>query len=170
MNLYLLALGSNQRHHVLGSPTSILRHAIDALEMDDIDVFSAAQILNNPPVGPSNREFANSAALVVSSLEPPEMLERIQAIEAHFGRQRRGQPWRARTLDIDVILWSGGIWQSSSPALTIPHPRFRERDFVLGPSCQIAPKMRDPLSGLTIEQLQFRFLQAKPLDRGAKPA
>jgi 2-amino-4-hydroxy-6-hydroxymethyldihydropteridine diphosphokinase len=170
MHLYLLALGSNQRHHLLGSPASILRHAIEALEMNDIDVFSAAPISTSRPVGPSNREFANTAALVVSSLEPPEMLARIHAIETHFGRQRRGQAWRARTLDIDLILWSGGIWESSSPALAIPHPRFRERGFVLAPCCQIAAKMRDPLSGLTIEQLQFRFLQAKPLDRSAKPA
>src|SRR3546814_4583193 len=58
-------------------------------------------------------------ALVASSLDPPAMLDRLQAIEAAFGR-RTGQRWSARTLDLDILLWSGGIW--SDDRLVIPHP------------------------------------------------
>jgi 2-amino-4-hydroxy-6-hydroxymethyldihydropteridine diphosphokinase len=58
-------------------------------------------------------------------------------------------------LDLDIVLWSGGAW--ASPGLTIPHPRFRTRQFVLGPAASIAPTWRDPLSGLTLRQLAYRL-------------
>jgi len=169
-HLYLIALGSNQKHPLLGAPASILGHAIDALEMEDIDVFTAAQIVTSNPIGASRRTYANSAVLLVSKLEPADMLSRLQAIELHFGRKRLGQKWRARTLDLDIILWSGGIFSSGNPPISIPHPHFRDRGFVLGPASEIAPKMTDPITGLTLAQLQYRFLHPKPLDRRAKPA
>ncbi|MEE9434860.1 MAG: 2-amino-4-hydroxy-6-hydroxymethyldihydropteridine diphosphokinase [Sphingorhabdus sp.] len=169
-HLYLIALGSNERCRHLGNPQKIVRHALDALEMPDIDVFVSSPIIPSHPLGPSRREYANAAALIVSPLDPPRLLSRLQAVEAHFGRNRRGQKWRARTLDIDIILWSGGIWTSSSPPLAIPHPEFHGRGFVLEPAAKIAGTMRDPLTGLTIRQLHSRFLHPKPLDRRAKPA
>ena len=169
-HLYLIALGSNQRHPLLGAPPAILRHAIDALEMDDIDVFTVAPIIHSLPIGPSQRKYANSAALLVSNLEPAELLQRLHSVEAHFGRKRLGQQWAARTLDLDIILWSGGILSSENPSLAIPHPQFRQRGFVLGPASKIAPKMVDPITGLTLAQLQYRFLHPKPLDPSANPA
>jgi 2-amino-4-hydroxy-6-hydroxymethyldihydropteridine diphosphokinase len=92
--------------------------------------------------------------LVASALAPPDMLALLQAVEREFGRKRRGQRWRARTLDLDIVLWSGGIWVS--PDLAIPHPAFRERAFVLTPAALIAPRWRDPLTGLTLRQLAAR--------------
>src|SRR3546814_9836046 len=98
------------------------------------DVFSS-----DLPLGPSRRRYANAVALVASKLSPPEMLGRLQEIEARFGR-RTGQRWSARTLDLDILLWSGGAW--SDGALTIPHPAMTQRAFVLGPLRAIVPEWR----------------------------
>jgi 2-amino-4-hydroxy-6-hydroxymethyldihydropteridine diphosphokinase len=142
-----------------------LAQAIDALEMPGIDVFTVSSIMSSAPVGPSQRRYANAAAILSSSLSPDKLLLRLHNIEAHFGRVRHGQKWRSRVLDLDIILWSGGIHISNNPALSIPHISMRERSFVLGPANNIAPDWRDPISNLTISQLFHRLNRAKPLDR-----
>jgi 2-amino-4-hydroxy-6-hydroxymethyldihydropteridine diphosphokinase len=165
--LYLVALGSNQRHSLVGSPHKILESVIAALEMPDISVFKQSRITTSRPVGPSQRTFANSAAILYSSLSPAELLFELQQVEIHFGRTKRGRKWRERTLDIDILLWSGGIWASDTPNLAIPHIYLQERDFVLSPASEIAGEWRDPLSNLTIKQLFYRLMHPKPLDRRA---
>lgn len=134
------------------------------MEMDDLDVFTQSPILDSPPIGPSRRTYANGAAVVATSLSPPDLLARLHDIEAHFGRRRLGQRWGARVLDLDIVLWSGGIWASDRPTLAIPHLAMRHRDFVLTPAALIAPDWRDPVSGLSLRQLQSRLRRAKPLD------
>jgi 2-amino-4-hydroxy-6-hydroxymethyldihydropteridine diphosphokinase len=166
--LYLIALGSNQRMPHIGGPADIVEQAFAALETHDIDVFAASSIIVSRPVGPSMRRYANAAAVVATQLDPPALLECLQQIEAHFGRARRGQPWQARTLDLDIILWSGGIWASAAPALAIPHIQLRRRAFVLAPAAEIAPDWHDPLTGLSIRQIFHRFNRAKPLDHRHK--
>lgn len=150
---YLLALGSNLRHVRYGDPRRILRAASDALEKR-VAILARAPFIASAPVGPSQRRYANSAVLVETGLNPPDLLAVTQGIEQDFGRKRRGQPWRARTLDIDIILWSGGKW--GDDVLKIPHPHFREREFVLAPAAAIAPQWREPVSWLTIRQLAYR--------------
>jgi 2-amino-4-hydroxy-6-hydroxymethyldihydropteridine diphosphokinase len=162
--LYLIGLGSNQSLPLVGRPHQILDQAIAALEMDDIDVFAQSATISSAPLGPSRRQYANAAAIVSTKLTPPELLRRLQHIEHHFGRTWRGQPWQARTLDLDIVLWSEGIWAESDPHLAIPHPALRNRNFVLTPAAMIAPDWRDPVTGLTIRQLQTRFNRPKRLD------
>src|SRR3546814_8744578 len=101
----------------------------------------------------------NAVALVASPLDPPAMLIRLKAIEAAFGR-RIGQRWGARTLDLDILLWSGGAW--SDDRLTIPHPAMAERPFVLGPLTRIAPGWRHPLAARSIRQLATTLARAQP--------
>jgi 2-amino-4-hydroxy-6-hydroxymethyldihydropteridine diphosphokinase len=143
----------------------IIGQAVAALECNDVDVFAQSPIILTTAVGPSRRRFANAAAIISTSLPPPELLALLHAIELHFGRTRTGQRWRARTLDLDILLWSGGIWVSDAPSLAIPHAAMRERNFVLGPATAIAPDWRDPLTGRSIQQLFHRLNRAKPLDR-----
>jgi 2-amino-4-hydroxy-6-hydroxymethyldihydropteridine diphosphokinase len=112
-------------------------------------------VISSRPLGPSLRTYANAVALVECSLDPPELLERLHAIEAAFGRCRRGQAWRERVLDLDIALWEHGFWADGS--LVVPHRCFRERRFVLGPAAEVAPGWRDPLSGLTLRQLAARL-------------
>lgn len=151
---YIVALGSNMRLSGIGGPRAVLDAAIDALAELELQVLAVSPIIASAPVGPSQRRYANAAMLVASPLSPPNMLTLLQAVERDFGRKRRGQSWRARTLDLDIVLWTGGIWVS--PDLAIPHPAFRERPFVLAPVAKIAPRWRDPLTGLTLRQLAAR--------------
>ncbi|MBN8843448.1 MAG: 2-amino-4-hydroxy-6-hydroxymethyldihydropteridine diphosphokinase [Sphingomonadales bacterium] len=163
--LYAIGLGSNRRHARFGDPRRILLAALDALEGDDIEPVDVSPIITSDPIGPSLRRYANAVALVASPLAPFEMLERLQEIEAEFGR-RSGQRWSARTLDLDILLWSGGAW--SAPDLTIPHPAMTSRAFVLGPLRAIAPDWRHPLSARTVRQMAARLIRPKPVDRNAE--
>ncbi|MFM5932215.1 MAG: 2-amino-4-hydroxy-6-hydroxymethyldihydropteridine diphosphokinase [Novosphingobium sp.] len=158
---YLIALGSNQRHPRLGDPRRVLDAALVALDVQGITRVAASPIVPSAPVGPSQRRYANAAALVESRLDPPQMLARLQAVEALFGRKRQGQPWRARVLDLDIVLWSGGAY--SVPGLTVPHVHFRDRTFVLGPARHVAPHWRDPITGLSLRHLYCRLTRPRPL-------
>src|SRR3546814_14050342 len=128
--LYAIGLVSNRRHARHGDPRAVLLAALAALESDDIEAVDASPIVASDPLGPSRRRYANAVALVASSLDPPAMLDRLQAIEAAFGR-RTGQRWSPRPLDPDLLLWSGGLW--SDDRLVIPTPTMADRPSVLGP-------------------------------------
>ncbi|WP_373489107.1 2-amino-4-hydroxy-6-hydroxymethyldihydropteridine diphosphokinase [Blastomonas sp.] len=156
---YLIALGSNRRHHLVGSPARVLAAALIALAAEDIDVLAASPLVTTRPIGPSRRSYINGAAVIRCGLWPDELLTLLKHIEASFGA-RRGQRWAARTLDLDIILWSGGRWQSRAPDLVVPHRLFRERGFVLGPARVVAPGWRDPCTRLTIRQLHTRLTRA----------
>jgi 2-amino-4-hydroxy-6-hydroxymethyldihydropteridine diphosphokinase len=146
-HLYLVALGSNMRHARFTQPDRVVRAALNGLTR----VIATSRIIASRPVGPSLRTYANCVAVLESDMEPREMLDTLQAMETAFGRKRRGSRWRARPLDLDIILWSGGCWRDT--ALTIPHPEFRSRPFVLAPAREVAQRWRDPVSGKTIAQL-----------------
>lgn len=134
-----------------------------SIEAAGLRIIAAAPIITSAPLGPSRRHYANGAVLVESTLAPDALLDILQGLERAFGRRRRGARWQARVLDLDIVLWDGGWW--GSPALTIPHPLFRERAFVLGPAARIAPDWGDPLSGLTLRQLNARLTARRALPR-----
>lgn len=160
---YLIALGSNRPGRA-GRPRAVLRAALARLPGR---VAAVSPMIDSAPLGPSIRRYANAAALVESALAPPAMLAALKAIERDFGR-RRGRRWGARVLDLDIILWSGGIWRS--PGLDIPHRAFRTRAFVLGPAASIAPRWRDPATRLTMTQLAARLARPRPVDpRSRRP-
>lgn len=154
---YAIALGSNRRHGRHGAPHRVVVAALDAI--GQVTAHSRTHV--TPPLGPSSRRFANAAALIESDEMPADLLARLKRIERDFGR-RPGRRWAARVLDLDIVLWSGGAW--SGDGLTIPHPAFRSRDFVLTPLAEIVPAWRDPLTGLSIRHLARRLRRAKPVD------
>lgn len=156
---YLIALGSNRRHHRFGPPVRVLDAAMVALAAADVDVLALAPASQSRPIGPSQRTYANSAALIQTGLAPDALLALLKMIEARFGT-RRGQRWSARTLDLDIIWWSGGTWRSHHPELIVPHTAFRQRHFVLRPAAMIAPRLRDPITGRSIAQLLHRLTRA----------
>lgn len=163
---YAIALGSNRPHHHHGGPRRVLAAALKALDGHGLHLSACSPILATPPIGPSRRTFANAAALIETGLTPPELLRRLKRIERDFGR-RNGQRWGERTLDLDIILWSGGAWRGRH--ITVPHLAFRQRAFVLNPLASIAPHWRDPHSALTVRQLLARLKKPKPVDPGPKP-
>jgi 2-amino-4-hydroxy-6-hydroxymethyldihydropteridine diphosphokinase len=142
---YAIALGSNRpgRH---GPPARELAAALAMLA----PLSAVSPILHSDALGPSKRRYANAMAILETGESPPELLARLKDIERSFGR-RPGVRWGARVIDLDIILWSGGAW--SGPGLTIPHPAFRQRGFVLVPLATIAPGWRDPLTGRSVRQL-----------------
>lgn len=126
-----------------------------------IRLVATSRIVTSRPIGPSRRSYANAAAVIETTLTPPTLLAYLKQIERAFGRRDSGQRWAARVLDLDIILWSGGIW--ASKGLGIPHPEFAQRSFVLHPAIQIAAKWRDPLTGRTIRQLRARLDRSRPI-------
>jgi 2-amino-4-hydroxy-6-hydroxymethyldihydropteridine diphosphokinase len=160
---YLIALGSNQRHPLLGSPREVVAAAADLIDETLGKVQARSPIIDSAPVGPSQRRYANGALVLKTRLSPVELLAALQWLESQLGRVRRGQRWRARVIDLDVVLWSGGV--VVEPHLQVPHPLFRQRDFVLGPAAAIAPAWRDPLTGLSLAHLHARLTRRRPLPR-----
>jgi 2-amino-4-hydroxy-6-hydroxymethyldihydropteridine diphosphokinase len=152
---YILALGSNRRHPRHGAPARVVAAAMAAL-----DPVARSRIISSRPIGPSQRAYANAAVLIESDLTPPGLLEHLKAIERDFGRRASGQRWSARVLDLDIILWSGGIW--ADEWLIIPHPAYRLRSFVLGPLCDVAPQWRDPLTRFSALQLKACLDRKRP--------
>nr|WP_166180656.1 2-amino-4-hydroxy-6-hydroxymethyldihydropteridine diphosphokinase [Altererythrobacter segetis] len=160
---YLIALGSNQRHPRFGPPRQVLAAALERMAAEGLRVTAAAPVIETAPIGPSIRRYANSAAVIETSLDREALLALLKRIERDFGRRPGGQRWRARVLDLDLVLWSGGPYASAD--LTIPHPLFRTRAFVLTPAATIAPAWRDPITGLTVRQLHARLTGPRPLPK-----
>ena len=77
-------------------------------------------------------------------------IDGVFALEPRVRQDERG--WFTRTLDLDLILYDDAIIDEA-PSLIVPHPRFRERRFVLGPLAEIAPDWHDPVTGKTVEEL-----------------
>jgi 2-amino-4-hydroxy-6-hydroxymethyldihydropteridine diphosphokinase len=122
-------------------------------------VVAVSRFFATAPVGPSSRRFANAALILDSAESPRALLDRLKRIERDFGR-RPGRRWGARVIDLDIVLWSGGVW--ADPVLTVPHRAFRARRFVLDPLAALVPAWRDPVTGLTVRQLLAR---ARAVDR-----
>ncbi|HET9195195.1 MAG TPA: 2-amino-4-hydroxy-6-hydroxymethyldihydropteridine diphosphokinase [Vicinamibacterales bacterium] len=140
-----IALGSN-----VGDRGATLQSAITRLQSILSGIRSSA-FLDTPYVGDDVQPpVLNGAVTGVTALDAHALLERLLAIEQEFGRTRPygGAP---RTLDLDLILYGGMV--IDEPGLIVPHPRFRERRFVLEPLAEIAPDWRDPVTGQTVLEL-----------------
>lgn len=156
-HLYAIALGSNRPHGRHGRPPQVVLAALAELDRR-FGLFDASPILLNRASGRAGRDFANAVAVVESDLEPPVLLAELKRIEREFGR-RPGRRWRARVLDLDIALWSGGRFRSRR--LTIPHPRLPERAFVLQPLLAVAPAWRVE-GARTVTHLAHRLARAHP--------
>ena len=149
--LYAIAIGSNRPHGRFGRPAGVVEAAIARLDQE-FSLFDASPIVLNAAHGGAGRDFANTVALVESSLEPPEMLLQLKRLEREFGR-RPGRRWGPRVLDLDLVLWSGGKFRSRR--LTVPHPELARRSFVLQPLSAIAPGWR--IGPVTVRHLAERL-------------
>jgi 2-amino-4-hydroxy-6-hydroxymethyldihydropteridine diphosphokinase len=92
----------------------------------------------------------NGVVVGETTLSARALLEHLLAIEEFFGRTRP-YPGAPRTLDLDLILYGNEV--IDEPGLVVPHPRFRDRFFVLAPLAEVAPDLRDPVTGRTVEEL-----------------
>lgn len=140
-----IALGSN-----LGDRERTLGDAVDALR-EHVASLRVSTFHDTEPVGVGLQpRFLNAAVTGETSLSAPDLLNTLLDIERRFGRERP-RPGAPRTLDLDLILYGDAV--IDEPGLVVPHPRFRDRAFVLAPLAEIAPDWKDPVTGRTVRKL-----------------
>jgi 2-amino-4-hydroxy-6-hydroxymethyldihydropteridine diphosphokinase len=146
MPLIAIAFGSN-----LGDRRAHLGWAIDRLSAHLLNL-RASSLVETEPVGvlAPQPNYLNAAVVGESSLTPADLMRVLLALERERGRVRTS-PGAPRTLDLDLILYGDSI--IDEPDLVVPHPRFRERRFVLEPLAEIAGEWTDPVTGKTIRTL-----------------
>jgi 2-amino-4-hydroxy-6-hydroxymethyldihydropteridine diphosphokinase len=141
-----LSLGSN-----MGDRAAMLRRALESLPGIGVEVIRTSSVYETEPMELREQNwFLNLVAECRTDLFPLQLLRRLKKIELALGR-RRTVPKGPRSIDIDIILY--GRIVMSTPALDIPHPRFRDRRFVLAPLAELAPDLRDPVTKRTIADL-----------------
>ena len=173
----LVALGSNLPNSTL-TPFDVIEKAYRLLENESVNILLKSAFYKTPafPLG-CGPDFVNAAVKLKTSLPPRALLNHFHDVETDLGRSRSTR-WEARTCDIDLIDYNGGVlpdhptfrhWYSLSPQqqqkvapdeLILPHPRMSERGFVLQPLSDIAPDWVHPVLGQSVREL----LEALPPD------
>jgi 2-amino-4-hydroxy-6-hydroxymethyldihydropteridine diphosphokinase len=147
----LVALGANLGH----APKTVRQALVDLGRMPATRVESTSFLYRSAPYEAQGPDFINAVARIATGLTAPDLLVALQALEAAAGRER---PYlnAPRTLDLDLIYYGQAC--VDSPALTVPHPRWQERAFVLLPLAEVAPERVTPemlasVAGQLIERL-----------------
>jgi len=145
----LVALGANVPSPA-GQPAETLLAALRELAQCGITIEKQSGFYRNPAwPDPRDPPFINAVARINTELSPAALLDLLHQVEARFGRTRH-IPNAPRTLDLDLLDYNGFI-QDGPPSL--PHPRMKDRAFVLVPLKDVAPDWRDPVSGQSVTDL-----------------
>jgi 2-amino-4-hydroxy-6-hydroxymethyldihydropteridine diphosphokinase len=154
--MIFIALGANLPSARFGPPRATLEAALAALGDMGLDVVRRSRWYESTAVPPSDQpNFVNGVAAVETELGPEDVLARLHAVEAEFGRERRVR-WEARVVDLDLIAYDDlvkGRAATQMKELVLPHPRMQERLFVLKPLAEIAPEWRHPVLGKTAAEM-----------------
>lgn len=137
-----VGIGSN-----LGEREATIARALDLLhDPPSIRVERLATVRETDPVGVADQPpFLNTAALVLTTLAPRELLDRLLAVERQLGRTRDGRRWGPRKIDLDLLLYDDVVLDE--PGLALPHPRVHERRFALEPLYELDPRLVVPGRG-----------------------
>jgi len=139
-----------------------------AARLGPLDV---APLYRTGPVSPVPQpDFLNTAAAGRTAVAPEEALALARELERAAGRDPERGParpaaerWGPRPLDVDLLVWGGLV--SADPELTLPHPRLRERAFVLVPLAEVAPDLHVPPDGATVAELLARLGEIEGVER-----
>lgn len=147
-----VALGSNlgDRHEHMRWACERLGRLLTGIRPSSVIETPPFEVPDPDAQGP----YLNAALTGATTLSAEQLLAELQALEAERGRARTHRN-AARTLDLDLILFGDAVLDQ--PALTVPHPRFRERAFVLAPLAEVAGDWIDPVTGLTVTALLQRL-------------
>ena len=153
--LAYVGLGSN-----LDDPMAQINHAFEQLgKIEDTNLESRSSLYRSAPFGSVEQpDFINAVACLSSALEPEALLQELHDIERSSGR-KRGVRWGPRTLDLDLLVF--GSQEIDQEGITLPHPGIGERNFVLLPLMEIAPKLIIPglgcVSDITVDRNEPRI-------------
>tara|TARA_E500000178_G_scaffold310740_1_gene326100 strand:- start:17590 stop:18102 length:513 start_codon:yes stop_codon:yes gene_type:complete len=134
MSTAFIALGSN-----LCNPVSQVEKALYSIEAHDaITLEKVSAFYESLAVGPGVQgNYCNAVAKITTLLSAQKLLEALQKVEKHQGRQR-GKKWAARTLDLDILMYDELVITRGK--LLLPHPRMHQRAFVLKPLSDLLTK------------------------------
>ena len=153
------SLGSN-----LGDRYSNLSESVSLIESHVGEIKSISSIYKNLAQGFIGDYFYNCCVKVLTSYKPSELIDIILSIEKTIGRKiRNTQKYESRKIDIDIILYDDLIVEEKN--LTIPHPRYTQRSFVLVPLLEIDNKLVDPKSKIMIKELIGDISSEEILDK-----
>lgn len=159
---YFLNIGSN-----LGNRRLNLSRAVAALERE-FGYFEISKTVESKPWGfDSTNLFLNAAMMVITDLQPVEVLRKIKEIERNIYPASHRTPsgnYADRVIDIDIM--GADDITVDTPELKIPHPRLAERRFFLEPFAELAPMWRHPVTGLTPGEMLARLAEG---DKEARP-
>jgi len=152
-----IALGSNVGDRAAQLHAALAKLA--ALPAPAVTVRRVSRFRRTAPVEATGRGwYLNAVAQAETDLLPQVLLGRLRRIEHALGRRRApGRKKTPRRVDLDLILY--GQARIHTPPLTVPHPRFAARRFVLDGLAELAPTLHAPGSPLTMAQLQARALR-----------
>ncbi len=142
-----LSLGSN-----LGDRKKNLLTARGLIEERAGTLTRVSSLFETAPWGYESRNaFLNCCLAVSTFLKPVPLLDALLGIEQQMGRVRNRQGYSDRLIDIDILFYGDRAF--SHPRLTLPHPSMPDRRFVLVPLAEIAPELKDPVSGVTVREM-----------------
>ena len=150
-----VAFGSN-----LGDKEKFIDEAIEALSnLPQINIVAISDKIVTEPYGNVEQDvFLNGVMKIETLLPADELLQILQKVEEHAGRERKIH-WGPRTLDLDIIFYDDDI--ISEDDLIVPHPDMKNRDFVLKPLMQIAPYKLHPVYRKTISDIYAELMAKK---------
>jgi 2-amino-4-hydroxy-6-hydroxymethyldihydropteridine diphosphokinase len=157
VHVVTLGLGAN-----LGDRLGTLQRAVDLLADEGIRTVASSRVWRTEPVGgPAGQSpYLNAVVRAETGLDPSDVLAAANRVEAALGRTRDVR-WGPRTIDIDVLLYDD--LEHDEPELTIPHPRLRERAFVVLPLLDVDPAPVLP-DGTRVLDLPLDPDGARPVD------
>lgn len=153
MPIVFISLGSN-----LDNPRKHVQTAlIELAAIKNTKLIKSSKLYETDPMGPQDQaNYINAVAKLKTQLEPIELLDELQAIEAKHGRVRTEERWGPRTLDLDIQLFGDLIL--NTPRLIVPHYGLKQRQFVLQPLYEIQPDLVLPCGEQLIQLVDLEQL------------
>ncbi len=138
-----IGIGSN-----LDEPVTQVREAMERLaDLPESRLVARSSLYGGRPMGPPDQpDYVNAVVALDTHLSAPDLLRALQRIERLQGRQRGGERWGPRIIDLDLLLY--GSSRIDTPELQVPHPGLHARDFVIIPLAEIAGNLDIPGRGL----------------------